>query len=204
MPIENSVVDVSRETQERLETYRLLLEKWTKKINLVAPDTLAHSASRHFQDSAQLRKLVASQPNSWVDIGSGGGFPGLVMAILAYGEGWKTEFTLIESDQRKAAFLRTVSRETGVPVDVISKRVENVNSRQADVVSARALAPLPRLMPWVRRHMQPSGAAFLPKGRNYQQELEEARDNFDFSLEIFPSETDSEAVILKIGDIKDV
>lgn len=204
MSIENSVVDVSRETQERLETYRLLLEKWTKKINLVAPDTLADSASRHFQDSAQLRKLVACQPNSWVDIGSGGGFPGLVMAILAYGEGWKTEFTLIESDQRKAAFLRTVSRETGVPVDVISKRVENVDPRQAEVVSARALAPLPRLIPWVRRHMHPAGAAFLPKGRNYQQELEEARDNFDFSLEISPSETDSEAVILKIGDIKDV
>lgn len=198
------VPNVSRETEEKLATYLTLLKKWTRKINLVAPDTIPTASSRHFADSLQLLSLIPQPPKVWVDIGSGGGFPGLVLAIAAKDMGWDTQFTLIESDQRKAVFLQTVSRETEVSVNVIAKRVESVDPMNAEIVSARALAPLPKLIPWIRRHIGVNGVAILPKGRNYQQELQEARDNFDFSLVIHPSGTDSEAVILEIGDIKDV
>lgn len=188
----------------RLEHYQALLKKWTRKINLVSPETVAEAEMRHFRDSAQLFQHVRNAPARWVDLGSGGGFPGLVIAILAAGDSWETKFTLIESDQRKAAFLRTVSRETSVPVEVVSKRIEEVPPCVAEVVSARALAPLPRLVPWIRRHLHPEGKAFLPKGRNYQQELLEVWDSFEFSLVVHPSETNPEAVILEIGDIRDV
>lgn len=196
--------NVSRETADRLDVYAALLQKWSRKINLVGPDTLETAATRHFHDSAQVFDLCDAAPERWVDLGSGGGFPGLVLAIMAKGAGWKTEFTLIESDQRKAAFLRTVSRETETPVKVIAERIEVAAPGSAGCISARALAPLPRLFPLVQRHIDKNGTAFLPKGRNYQQELKEVRDNFTFSLEIHPSQTDSEAVILEIGDIRDV
>lgn len=196
--------DVSRETLEKLQIYVELLEKWNRKINLVAPDTVRDASRRHIKDSAQVLTLVKAPPQSWVDLGSGGGFPGLVVAICAAGLGWPTQVTLIESDQRKCAFLRNVSRETQTPVSVVTDRIEAVAPQAAAVVSARALAPLPRLLPWVQRHLAEDGHALLLKGRSYKQELEETRDKFAFSLEIHPSHTDSEAVILEIGDIRDV
>lgn len=196
--------DVSRETSDRLAHYLELLTKWNKRINLVAPETISNAASRHFTDSAQIFDLVQNRPASWADLGSGGGFPGLVLAIISYGAGWSCDFTLVESDQRKAAFLRTVSRETEVPVRILAERIEKVAPLTSTVVSARALAPLARLLPLVKQHISSDGTAFLQKGRNYQQELKEVRDNFTFSLEVHPSRTDSEAVILEIGDIQDV
>ncbi|MBE3638275.1 16S rRNA (guanine(527)-N(7))-methyltransferase RsmG [Mangrovicoccus algicola] len=196
--------DVSRETRDRLRIYQGLLEKWNSKINLVAPSTLAESWERHFLDSLQVFHLQKEEPRHWCDLGSGAGFPGMVAAIAAVGAGWNSSFTLIESDQRKCTFLRTVSRETGIPVTILAERIEDAPAQRADVISARALAPLPRLLPWVLRHVAPNGRAFLPKGRKYQQEIEEVRDNFAFSLEINPSQVDSESVILKLESIRDV
>ncbi len=186
-------VDVSRETLDMLERYAALLRQWNKKINLISPSTLEHLWTRHFLDSAQLI-ACAPQAKHWVDFGSGGGFPGAVVAILC---GARTRTTLIEADQRKAAFLRAVARET-VPFEVISKRIEDADRQYADVVSARALAPLPVLLGYVSRHLSQSGRAVLPKGRKADEELREALEHWRFDCETYPSKTDPDAVIFRI------
>ena len=192
-------VDVSRETLDMLERYAMLLKQWNKKINLVSPRTIDNLWSRHFLDSAQLINHMP-HANHWVDLGSGGGFPGAVVAILC-GDNQRT--TLIEADQRKAAFLRALARET-VPFDVISGRIEDVEPQNADVVSARALAPLPVLLEYVSRHLAPMGRAVLPKGRKAEDELREALEHWRFDCETYPSKTDVDAVILTLGEIKRV
>lgn len=189
--------NVSRETFEQLEIFAELLIAWNKRINLVSPKSLGQLWTRHFLDSAQLYHL-GKDAEHWVDLGSGGGFPGAVIAILA-GPGKKT--TLIEADQRKSAFLRTVSRET-TGFDVIASRIEGVDQQNADVVSARALAPLPELLGYVARHLRVGGRAILPKGQKAQSEIQQALEHWHFDCETYPSQTDPNAVVLTIGDIK--
>ena len=190
-----AATNVSRETFEMLEAYEKLLLAWNPKINLVAPSTLDELWVRHFLDSAQLVE-IASVVDAWVDLGSGGGFPGAIVAILT---GGKT--VLIESDQRKAAFLRTVARET-CGFKVISKRIEDVPPQNADVVSARALAPLSVLLGYVQPHLKDGGSAVLLKGKKAKDEIREALEHWRFDCETYPSKTDPEAVVLKIGDIQ--
>ena len=189
--------DVSRETIEQLEIYADLLTEWNKRINLVSSRSLELLWRRHFQDSAQLYK-IGMGAKAWVDLGSGGGFPGAVVAIMA-GEATKT--TLIESDQRKAAFLRNLARET-TAFKVISARIEEAEPQNANVVSARALAPLPTLLTYVSRHLQSDGRAILPKGQKAHEEIRDALEHWCFDCETCPSETDPDAVVLTIGDIK--
>jgi len=189
--------DVSRETLEQLEIYSDLLTDWNKRINLVSPKSIEVLWTRHFLDSAQLYHLGADAKH-WVDLGSGGGFPGAVIAIMAEG-GIKT--TLIESDQRKASFLRTLARET-TSFEVISARIEEAKPQNADVVSARALAPLPILLEYVSRHLREGGRAILPKGQKAKMETRDALEHWRFDCETYPSETDPDAVVLTIGDIK--
>lgn len=145
---------VSRETRERLDIYAGLLRKWQRSINLVGPRTIGDLWNRHFTDSAQLLPLIPSAETPTtrvlVDFGSGAGFPGLVLAILGAGE-----VHLIESDQRKATFLREVARATGTPVTVHAKRIEQVAPFPADVVSARALAPLNDLLGFAAPFLRP-------------------------------------------------
>lgn len=191
--------DVSRETLDMLEIYAELLKSWNRKINLVSPKTLDNLWTRHFLDSAQV--FSHSGPVShWVDLGSGGGFPGAVVALLA---GPEQKTTLIESDQRKAAFLRNLARETS-GFEVIAARIEEVVPQEADCVSSRALAPLPELLSYVTRHLKPTGRALLPKGRNARAEMDQALEHWRFDCETYPSETDPEAVILSLGEIERV
>jgi 16S rRNA (guanine527-N7)-methyltransferase len=197
-------VDVSRETLERLEIYATLLRKWNPAINLVAPSTLPGLWRRHFLDSAQILSLAPKGARSWVDLGTGGGFPGLIVAILAAEARPEILLTCIESDQRKATFLRTVVRETGVDAIILPFRIENTPPQNADVVSARALAPLPRLLELAARHLNPAGLALFLKGAGYGRELEEALEKWSFAVDTIPSQTESEAVILKIGEIERV
>lgn len=197
-------VDVSRETLERLEVYADLLRRWTARINLVSKSTLDHIWERHFLDSAQLLPLAPAVARRWTDLGSGGGFPGLVIAILAAEMHPDLRVTLIESDRRKAEFLRTVGRETSTSVEVVAGRAEEVPGTTADVVSARALAPLKALLPLVERHLAPGGIALLPKGAGHRQERDEALETWAFDCENIPSRTDPGAVILKVGDIRRV
>lgn len=195
------LLDVSRETLERLKTYEALLKKWNPAINLVSKSTLADAWTRHFIDSAQIFGLAAPNARRWIDLGSGGGFPGMVIAILAAEKNPNLKVTLVESDQRKATFLRNVARETGVEAEVIAKRIEAVDPLEADVLSARALASLDQLLSFAERHMCPSGIALFPKGTSHQQELAQANESWQFECDITPSRTQPDAVILSIGGI---
>ncbi|MBX9683133.1 MAG: 16S rRNA (guanine(527)-N(7))-methyltransferase RsmG [Hyphomicrobium sp.] len=195
---------VSRETVSRLKTYEDLLKRWQKTINLVAPGTLGDIWHRHFADSAQLWRLgnLAESPAGvWLDFGSGAGFPGLVLAIMA-AEKAATRHILIESDSRKAAFLREVARHTGVAVDILCTRIESTETlakvEPASCVTARALAPLPRLAGLVAPYFESSTRGLFLKGREVGAELEEARRDWDFEFNLVPSltETDARIVVL--------
>ena len=186
----------------RLETYAALLEKWNAKINLVAPNTVKSLWERHFLDSAQLLRLKPANAKRWADFGSGGGFPALVLAILSAEKFPELQFILVESDQRKAAFLRSVSRETSVNVEVIANRVEEVPPLGADVISARALAPLAKLLEYADQHLRGGGISILPKGRNHEEELRDALANWRFTYEKVESLSHDEGAILSIGDLR--
>ncbi|SDF46823.1 16S rRNA (guanine527-N7)-methyltransferase [Celeribacter baekdonensis] len=197
-------LDVSRETFERLEAYFSILKKWNPAINLVAKSTVENAWDRHFLDSAQVFALAPKESKSWVDIGSGGGFPGLVCAVLAAEHAPEMAFTLVESDQRKAEFLRTVARDLNVPVTVIAKRIEDIPPLNADIISARALAALPLLLNYAERHLSESGLAIFQKGANVSNEIAESLETWRFTYEEYPSATGQDAVTLLIGDIRRV
>jgi 16S rRNA (guanine527-N7)-methyltransferase len=187
----------------RLRAFEALVRKWQAAINLVAASTLSDIWGRHIADSAQLWPLGPHDARRWVDLGSGGGFPGIVVAALAADAPEGPAVTLIESDGRKATFLRQASREMGLAVTVLDARAEEAPPRGADVVSARALAPLPQLLPLVQRHLLPGGTALLPKGRDHAAEVEAAREaGWSFELEAIPSITDPEARILRLQDLR--
>lgn len=194
-------LNVSRETLERLKAYEALLKKWNPAINLVSKATLAEAWTRHFVDSAQIFDLAPEGAHHWADLGSGGGFPGMVVAAIAAEKAPDMQVTLVESDQRKATFLRTVARELGLKTQVISKRIEEVPPLGADVLSARALASLAQLLGFAERHLCPDGIALFPKGAAHEQELAEALESWRFEVQKTPSRTESGAVILSIGGI---
>jgi 16S rRNA (guanine527-N7)-methyltransferase len=197
--------NVSRETLNRLQGYAALLEKWNTKINLVAPATIIDLWDRHIRDSAQVFDLAPRNAALWVDLGTGGGLPGLVCAILAADQMPDCHFVLIESDQRKAAFLVAAARELGLSqVRVLAERIEAAPPQGAQIVSARALAPLAQLLPYVSRHIEPKGVALLPKGKMYAQELEAARKGWHFSVAVHNSQTDPMARVLEIKEISRV
>lgn len=195
---------VSRETMARLKCYEALLRKWNPAINLVARSTLDGIWERHFRDSIQVFDLAPPSARHWADLGSGGGFPGLVAAILAADERPDLRVTLVESDLRKAAFLTTVARETGLAATVLPKRIEDLEPLAADVLSARALAPLDRLLAHAERHLAPAGIAIFPKGAAWREELRLALEHWRFSYENSVSVTDPDATVLTIGGISRV
>jgi 16S rRNA (guanine527-N7)-methyltransferase len=199
-----AAVDVSRETLARLETYETLLRKWNPAINLVAKSTLDDLWSRHFLDSAQIFSLAKARSGIWADLGTGGGFPGLVLAIMAAEEAPELEFHCVESDQRKATFLRAVVRDCGIRAQIHAERIESLEPLQADVLTARALAPLNLLLGFAEHHLKPGGQAIFPKGATEYQERSIALANWAFDVQEYPSKTDSNAVILSIGDIRRV
>ena len=196
--------DVSRETLARLDRYAALLEKWNPAINLISKSTLAELWTRHFLDSAQIFDLCPPNAQSWADLGSGGGFPGLVVAILAAERAPDLRVTLAESDVRKATFLNTVAREVGVSVMIRPDRIESLSPLASDVLSARALAPLDQLLSFAALHLAPGGLALFPKGASHADELAKARVNWAFSVEETQSKTDPNAVILGIKGLAHV
>jgi 16S rRNA (guanine527-N7)-methyltransferase len=198
---------VSRETLDRLITYEKLLRQWQKAINLVAPSTLDAIWHRHFADSAQLLPLAPPHLRSWVDLGSGAGFPGLVIAILLADAAQEpARVTLIESDARKCAFLREVARQTGIAVDILSTRVESaathVNLPLPDVVSARALAPLDKLLQLAAPLFTPLTVGLFLKGKGAEQELAVAEKAWKFKVELVPSRTEKDARIVVIRNLQ--
>jgi len=165
----------------RLTTLVELLATWTQRINLVGPSTVPEAWSRHVLESAALMPLIPPGAQRLADLGSGAGFPGLVLAILG-----APDVQLVESDQRKAAFLREAARVTETRVTIHAHRIEVLDSLAADVVCARALAPLPDLLPLVIRHLASDGVALLPKGRTASDELTACADQWIMRTELCP------------------
>ncbi len=195
--------DVSRETREQLEIYEALLLRWQKRANLVSEASLTRLWTRHFLDSAQLGPLLACDSDTHiVDIGSGAGFPGLVLAILDRSR----RISLVEANAKRCAFLREVAHATGSAVSVIEGRLETpaVQARLAPAgrVVARACAPLRDLLDLVFPILDSHTYCIFPKGRRYHTELEAARRRWAFRVEILPSVTDAEARILRISDVE--
>ena len=187
---------VSRETMDRLKIYQRLLETWQQKINLVSVSTLPQLWERHFEDSLQILPHLPSGKCSLVDLGSGAGFPGLVLALSRPDD---LHVTLVESDLRKSLFLENVSRETKVEVTVLSERIESLKGKvKWDVITARALAPLSDLLDYAYPLMNEESVGLFLKGKDANKEIEEAQKKWEFDLEIFPSLTDSKGHLLKV------
>jgi 16S rRNA (guanine527-N7)-methyltransferase len=210
------VFNVSRETLDRLEIYADLLVRWQKTINLVAPKTLPELWGRHFADSAQLMALMGA-PGRVLDFGSGAGFPGLIIAIFfASGSATGgavpsgTSVTLVESDTRKCAFLAEVVRKTGLasvlPVDIANQRIESLPTQISvggtQTITARALAPLDRLLELSAAHFAPNTVAFFLKGRDAPAEMEQAERHWRFQSRIWPSMTDAAGQIIEIRGLE--
>jgi len=198
------VFKVPRETIHRLLRYAELLAHWQKTTNLIAPSTLAVLWSRHFADSAQLRTL-AQNARLWLDLGSGAGFPGLVVAILEAG---RPDFRmhLVESNRKKCAFLAEVARETEAPVDIHAVRIEELAESgerlEPDVVSARALAPLPRLFELASPFFGPKTRGLFLKGREAESEIEAAKAKWDFVARLHPSLTSADSHIVEVTGLR--
>jgi len=195
--------NVSRETIERLEVYAELLIKWQKAINLIGPATAAVLWSRHIADSAQIVAMAPETARIWVDLGSGAGLPGLVAAILLTGRA-NAQVHLFESDQRKAAFLREAVRVTGAPATVHDARVESTAPFAADVVTARAFAPLDRLLEYAAPFWGEHTLGLFHKGRNVRDELDAAGKRWRFTYHLAASQTDSSGSILTLRSLSRV
>lgn len=196
--------DVSRETYDRLTALLSLLQKWNPAINLVSRATVQQAWDRHIADSAQIYPLAPPGFRHWADLGSGGGFPGLVIAAIAAEKNPDAHITLVDADQRKATFLRHVCSALKLSATVRSERIETLAPLAADVLSARALAPMDVLLGFARRHLLPSGLALLMKGEAWVAEVDEARRQWIFDLHTVPSVTDPRAVICVVKDIDHV
>ncbi len=190
---------VSRETFQRLEVIVSQLTKWQARINLVSPGTISSLWKRHIADSLQ---LVALAPNAlrWIDLGSGGGFPGLVVAA-AFAEKPEFRMSLVESNGKKCAFLRETARIAGLPVDVLHGRIEDVVSNlpdHFDIVSARALAPLNALLELAEPLLANGAIGLFPKGQDVDDELQTATISWNFSADLIHSQTEVGAAIVMV------
>ena len=195
-------LSVSRETEKALEIYLDKVTRWNPKINLVSRATVFDLRTRHLLDSAQIFSHLPPTDTHWADLGSGGGFPGVVVAILARDPRPDLRMTLVESDRRKATFLRMIAAELRLAVEVRAARVEDVPPLGAAIVSARALAPLVTLLDMAKRHLSPNGTALFLKGKSYREEIATARQTWHFDIEEVPSVTQDAAALLKIKDIR--
>ena len=194
---------VSRETLDRLTLYADLLRRWGRVQDLVAPSTLDDIWHRHIADSAQLLPL-APTANIWADLGTGAGFPGMVLAILATGRpAWRMH--LIESSNRKCSFLREVARQTAAPVEIHCMRIEKLATHHTvgsvELVTARALAPLASLLGLAKPLLADTTVALFLKGREAPREIEEARRHWRFQSELTPSLTDPDGRIVEIRQL---
>ncbi len=185
-------------SEARLRRFVALVERWSAKINLVSKHDVPHLWERHVLDSLALAPLIPEGTDHAVDLGSGAGFPGVVLAIAT-----GVPFTLIESDARKSAFLREAARETGAPVTVLTSRIETATPPPARLVTARALAPLDRLLGLAAPHLAAEGVCLFPKGRNVEPELTAARRLWQMELARFPGHG-PDACILKVSNIRHV
>ncbi len=196
-----TATDVSRETLAQLEIYVTLLKKWQRAINLVSRASLADVWRRHMLDSAQLISMAPASAETWIDMGSGAGFPGLVLAIMGAGD-----IHLIESDGRKCAFLHEVARQTNTPVQIHNCRIEDFTETpqfppKVDVVTARALAATNVLLELAQPIASQDTVCLFQKGQDVDNELTNLQKNSKISFEKLPSMTNPDSVVLRIGGL---
>ena len=192
-------LDVSRETLDALKYFEDLVVLWNPAINLISNSSVSDLWSRHIVDSAQLFLFTLPDEGLWLDVGSGGGFPGIVVSIVAKELAPSLRVVLVESDNRKCVFLRTVIRELGLCVKVINDRIENVKLDDVVYLSARALRNLNSLLFIVENNVSRETVCVFPKGRSYKKELVESQKNWKFDFHLVDSNTseDSKVIVLK-------
>jgi len=188
---------VSHETAAKLDRYAELLGEWNQKFNLVADSTFPHVWQRHFLDSAQLMNHIPSNAETLADLGSGAGFPGVIISILGF-----PKVHLIESIIKKANFLRELVKELRLSADVHQVRIESMAGIKFDVVTARALKPLPQLLKYAQPLMKKDSLCLVLKGKQADAELTESAKYWKFNSEIFPSLSDSSGRVIKIRNLK--
>ena len=194
-------LNVSRETLARLMELEALVLKWTTAVNLISKNSAAQIWTRHILDSAQISVFSGPKGGKWVDLGSGGGFPALVLAVLAKDWEEAATFVLIESDARKAAFLLQAIRSLDLSAKVIVQRIDDVDPLDADVLTARALAPLDAMLPHAVRHLGATGRAFFPKGSTYRDEIAAVQPLWAFRCTAHQSLTDPMSAILEVDGV---
>ncbi|MBL0942231.1 MAG: 16S rRNA (guanine(527)-N(7))-methyltransferase RsmG [Alphaproteobacteria bacterium] len=187
---------VSRETMTKFERYVQLLESWNKSLNLISSKTAKEIWQRHIYDSAQILSCLSSS-KTIIDFGTGGGFPGLVLAMMGP---W--DITLIESDTKKCSFLKEVARQTDTKITILNQRIETVKPWQVDVITVRALAPLNQLLNYASPFLLDKGVGIFLKGKMLEAEIEQARLEWTFNAEVIESKTSCEGRIIKVKDIK--
>ena len=190
-------LNVSRETLVKLELYETQLLKWQRAVNLVSKSTIPALWERHFLDSAQLLPHISDNVETVVDMGSGGGFPAMVLAMTG-----RFDVHFIESDQKKIEFLRNVSRETNTPVNLHCCRLENAPDIRADLVTSRALATLDKLLTFAEPFSDENTQCLFLKGQTHDEEISCAKDNWDVKFSTYNSITDPKGVILKVESFK--
>lgn len=191
-----SQLSLSDDCRRALESYADLLRKWQSRINLVAPATLPELWSRHILDSAQLLSHMEGVPGPVLDLGSGAGFPGMVLSILG-----RTDITLVESDRRKVAFLQEVARVTGVKPGIEACRIESLRPIRAGIVTARALAPVDKLLRYAEPYVDGNTVFLFLKGEQADAELTTARNTWKMAVTKAPSISDSRGVVLRLEEV---
>lgn len=200
--LDDLMTDVSRETLADLDQFETLVGRWTEKINLVSTGDKDHIRERHIHDCIQISQLISkSPPDKLLDLGSGGGFPAIVIAIFLKNAGEQSEVTCIEADARKATFLRVAALELGLKISVVVDRIENFRSGTYPVVTARALAPLTELFELTKEIVDAHTKLLFMKGSNWRSEVETAREQWEFHCVDHPSMTNPNAALLELSHV---
>lgn len=195
---------VSRETFDKLKSCQECLNAWQQKFNLVGPATLEDAWNRHFLDSAQLFPLIPEDAKVLYDFGSGAGFPGIVLAIMANEKLPDLKVNLVESTSKKTLYLNALKEQLNINVNIINDRIEKLPPQPADVITSRALASLTDLLGYAVRFCKSSTVCIFPKGKKYAEELAEAHRHWKFKCRIMPSEQSKEGRILVITNISKI
>ena len=196
--------NVSRETFLKLKAYEASLHEWQNKFNLVSNASLENAWQRHFEDSVQLFKFIPTSARTMLDFGSGAGFPALVLAIMAQEKLPQLKVKLIESIKKKTLYLNAVKELCQLNVDVVNDRIENLPAQKVDVITSRAMCNLNDLLKYSLKFTTKQTLMIFPKGRSYQEELDEARRNWKFDCRIEKNEVSDDGVILLINHLSSI
>ena len=194
-------LNVSRETLKGFYEYKTLLSKWNEKINLVSKNTLVDIWERHFLDSGQIIEHVEASGKRWVDVGSGAGFPGLVVALLLRDRKIDCDLVLVEKNSKKGFFLNEVIRKLNLSVEVVNDNIDNLEPLNADILTARAFSELNNLIEIAFRHRKKEGICLFLKGENYRMELDKTLNYWFFDYDIVDSLSSSSGKIIRVKKI---